>query len=258
MCYNVRYQLERQLKWCLKYGFLEDAKYIAKKLEQYLNPPEFHFVNAFASPKLLCIDMDRNISFKSWGLIPYWCRSKEDAIKISRNTFNARGESIFEKPTFKRAARKKRCLILVDGFYEYHHVGKLNIPHYISRKDGESLALAGLYEEWTDQSTGEVFDTCTIITTSPTGFMSRLHNNPKKNESRIPAHFETDRMLEWLAPFEKDNEDSQVTNLKKLLLPNEPPLKYHSVKKLTGKDSSGNTSQAHAPYSYEFDLNFES
>src|ERR1700758_2889401 len=92
-------------------------------------------------------DPERELRVMRWGLVPFWAKD----VKIGSRMINARAETIAEKPAFRRAFAKRRCLVPADGYYEWQQVpGAAKQPIYISRADGRSLAFAGLYELWRD------------------------------------------------------------------------------------------------------------
>lgn len=126
-----------------------------------------------------------------WGLIPSWAKDPS----IANRLFNARGETVAEKPSFRSAFAKRPCVIPVDGFYEWdHRPGQQKQPHYFTRVDGEPLLLAGLYERWRDPEAPEdqaPLATCTIITTTPSDDMEGLHD-------RMPVVFERSDVRTWL------------------------------------------------------------
>jgi putative SOS response-associated peptidase YedK len=123
-----------------------------------------------------------------WGLVPSWARDAS----IGNRMINARAETVAEKPSFRTAYRKRRCLILVDGFYEWQRSGELKTPWYISPSAGQSCAFAGLWEDWTDKATGESLQTTAIVTTPANDFMSRLH-------SRMPVLLTPEHAQRWLS-----------------------------------------------------------
>ena len=92
---------------------------------------------------------------------------------------NARAETLAEKPSFRQALQKRRCLVLADGFYEWRKAGSKKIPMYIALKSGDPFGMAGLWETWKAPS-GETVHSCTIITTPPNSLMEPIHN-------RMPA-----------------------------------------------------------------------
>ena len=123
-----------------------------------------------------------------WGLIPFWAKDP----KIASQLINARAETLAEKPSFKYALAKRRCLIPVDGFYEWKKQQGRSQPYYIRRRDKGLFAFAGLWEEWKTPE-GAVRQTCTIITTEPNELMSSLHH-------RMPVILKPAHEAEWLDP----------------------------------------------------------
>lgn len=122
-----------------------------------------------------------------WGLVPSW--AKDPA--IGNRMINARAETIAEKPSFRSAYRSRRCLILADGFYEWHTEGGVKIPYYISLASGNPFAFAGLWENWRSRETGESLQTTTIVTTEANEFLSQLHH-------RMPVVLEPPTAQRWL------------------------------------------------------------
>lgn len=144
----------------------------------------------------------RNLGLLHWGLIPSWAKDR----KIASSLINARGETVAEKPSFRAAFTKRRCLILTDGFYEWQKLadGKKQ-PHYIHRRDDGPFAFAGLWESWPGE--GEPLESCTIITTSANEVMQPLHD-------RMPVILSQSDYDQWLDPAFKDK-----AALKELLKP---------------------------------------
>jgi putative SOS response-associated peptidase YedK len=128
-----------------------------------------------------------------WGLIPPWA----DDPRIASRTFNARAETVATSPMFRDAFRKRRCLVPVDGFYEWHRAGKERTPLAILDPGGLPLALAGLWTGRQDPETGEWLRTFTVITTRPNAFMARIHD-------RMPVIVAPDRWGLWLDPAPTD------------------------------------------------------
>ncbi|WP_234824038.1 SOS response-associated peptidase [Bremerella cremea] len=112
----------------------------------------------------------RELALLHWGLIPSWA----DDPKIGNHMINARGETVAEKPSFRTALKRRRCLVLADGFYEWKKEGKAKQPHFIRMKDDGPIAFAGLWEHW--RKNGLTIESCTIITTSANKLMSELHD----------------------------------------------------------------------------------
>jgi len=107
-----------------------------------------------------------------WGLIPHWA----DNGKVASRMFNARSETLTRSPAFADALRRKRCLVPVDGFYEWQRIGGRRQPFTIGRADRRPLALAGLWSGWRDPSQDAVVRTFTIVTTGPNAQIADLHN----------------------------------------------------------------------------------
>ncbi|MCC6818550.1 MAG: SOS response-associated peptidase [Bacteroidia bacterium] len=150
--------------------------------------------NGFQFPKTPVIANDNSNTIKlfNWGLIPSWAKDKE----IRKNTLNARIETIAEKPSF-RSYVKQRCLVLVDGFYEWQWLdekGKQKQKYEIGLPDDSAFALAGIWSEWLDKETGELMHTYSILTTEANEFMARIHNSKK----RMPVIIHPNNEQAWL------------------------------------------------------------
>ena len=128
----------------------------------------------------------RRGGFMRWGLIPHWTKDS----KIGSRMINARAETVAEKPSFRTALRRRRCLVLADGFYEWQRVGKNKRPMRIVMRSGEPFAFAGLWETWRDPE-GTVIPSCTIITTTPNDLLKPIHN-------RMPVILPRDLEDFWL------------------------------------------------------------
>ncbi len=152
-------------------------------------------INGFTHPTLPVVTNEQSdtIQFYSWGLIPAWA-SAEKTDELSNLTLNAKAETIFEKPSFKDSIMTKRCLVLVDGFYEWRHEGKTKIPYYISLKNNETFALAGLWSKWTDPISQTPKFTFSIITTEANPLMEYVHNSKK----RMPLMLTKEAETQWL------------------------------------------------------------
>jgi putative SOS response-associated peptidase YedK len=117
-----------------------------------------------------------------WGIIPSWWSKPAKEMKLA--TFNARVETITEKPMFRRAFRCTRCLIPASGYYEWHDAPDRKQPYYFTRRDGAPLTIAGLWDEWRDRQAGETIRSCAVIITEANEFVSELHD-------RMPVIFRT-------------------------------------------------------------------
>jgi len=131
-------------------------------------------------------DDSRKLGLLKWGLIPGWAKDP----RIGNRMINARAETLAEKPSFKHPVRRKRCLIVADGFFEWKKEGKQKIPMYIFLKDQKPFVFAGLWDTWTSPE-GKKVSTCTIITTEPNKFMEKIHN-------RMPVILPKEHIDLWL------------------------------------------------------------
>jgi putative SOS response-associated peptidase YedK len=133
----------------------------------------------------------RELAWLHWGLIPSWAK---DA-KLAAAMINARGETIAEKPAFRTAFARRRCLVLADGFFEWKKVGKQKQPYYLRMQDQRPFAFAGLWECWRGPagSDGPPLESCTIVTTAANELCRPLHD-------RMPVILEPCDYDRWLDP----------------------------------------------------------
>ena len=133
-----------------------------------------------------CDEGNRNrLDFLKWGLIPSWSK---DA-KIAGHTINARSETVAEKPAFRHAIKYKRCIVPVNGFYEWSHTGATKRPYFIHPADNVPMSLAGIWEQWKGPD-GDM-ETFSILTTSANKLVSQLHD-------RMPVILSPDKHALWL------------------------------------------------------------
>jgi putative SOS response-associated peptidase YedK len=126
-----------------------------------------------------------------WGLVPWWASD----LSVGSRMINARAEGVDTKPAFRDAFRERRCLVLVDGFYEWQAIPgeKRRRPYAVRMPDNSPFVLAGLWESWRNRTTREVVQTCTVVTTTPNAFMARLHD-------RMPVILDPASYGAWLNP----------------------------------------------------------
>ena len=132
-----------------------------------------------------------------WGLVPSWAKDP----KIGNRMINARAETLADRPSFRTAFRRRRCLVVADGFYEWTGEGKLRAPLRITLKSEGLFAFAGLWEAW-KQPDDAWLVSCAIVTTQPNEFMSPIHN-------RMPVILSADAEATWLDP---DLQDTDALN----------------------------------------------
>jgi putative SOS response-associated peptidase YedK len=148
----------------------------------------------------------RELDLYRWGLVPGWAKDLKGPLLN-----NARAETIAEKRTFKSALERRRCLVLVDGFYEWRREGKEKHPFLIRRRDGKPMAFAGLWDQWNSPE-NTVLRSCTIITCGPNEAMKPVHD-------RMPVLLPQEAYDLWLSP-----EPRKAEELTSLLVPCAPDL----------------------------------
>ncbi|MBN1144756.1 MAG: SOS response-associated peptidase [Bacteroidales bacterium] len=186
MCYTIKIDLTRE----------ELEKRFGAKLSEPKKYQRELKVNAFSLPLLpvICNDNTGEIRLYHWGLVPNWVKDANNASEIRTRTFNARSETLAEKPSFRHVLNKKRCLVLTNGFYEWQTSGNEKIPYFIGLSEQPAFALAGLYDQWTNRETGEELNTFTIITTRANPMMEEIHNIKK----RMPVILAPEAEKHWL------------------------------------------------------------
>ncbi len=226
MCYDIAYLTRKisyyEQRFGAEYGEVPFA-------------PMYHS-NGFDHMEVPVITGDdpADIQLFSWGLIPPWVKGVEGATKIQNSTLNARDDTLFQKPSFKKAAAHRRCLVLVDGFYDHHWKDQKSYPFYIQRGDGESFAMGGIWERWKHGDL--VRHTFSIVTTDPNPRMAWIHNLPKASERpRMPFILLPEQEKAWLS---SGLDQAEVLDM---IGPYpEELLTDHTVERLRGKAYPGN------------------
>lgn len=174
----------------------ELARYFGAAPPEVALEPSYNVAPTNETYVVRASDGNRALSAMRWGLVPFWAKD----LKIGSKLINARSETVASKPAFRSAYKKRRCLIGVDGFYEWAKVegAKKKQPYYITRTDGELIVFGGLWERWNERDeegdeTGDVIRTCTIVTCTPNAEMSEIH-------SRMPVLVRNSEWDDWLDP----------------------------------------------------------
>lgn len=220
MCYFVEINLSRNaLSERFGIPMPEDPRYMPSV-----------FLSAFARPWLPVVSSGNpvQIGLSRWGLIPSWIKDEKGAEDISYQTANARSETIWEKPAFRKAAKDQRCAVLVNGWFEWQQSGKSKIPYYIGLRNKHPFALAGLWDKWTNPDTGEILDTCSVLTTDANPLMATIHNTKKRmpvllDDHDIPLWLDTNAGMEDLKTILHPCSEEKISAF---------PLKYRP----SGKD----------------------
>jgi putative SOS response-associated peptidase YedK len=149
----------------------EAIRALFRYAEQPNFPPRYNIAPTQPIAVVRLTQGRREFALLRWGLLPSWVKDPR-AFSV---LFNARGESVMEKPAFRSAMRYRRCLIPFDGFYEWRQKGARKQPHYIRARDGGPIAFAGLWESWMGPN-GEEMETAAIVTTAANLQLSPLHD----------------------------------------------------------------------------------
>lgn len=192
---------------CGRYSFTQVTEAIADKFQVKEVPEISPRYNIAPTQQIATVLVDsesseRQLKMLRWGLIPSWAKDAKMGAKL----INARAETVAEKPAFRAAFKKRRCLILADGFYEWQTQNGEKQPFYFRLENGEPFAFAGLWEHW-EKGEGEPIESCTILTTEANELMHPIHD-------RMPVILEAKNYEQWLDP-----EAKKVELLQSLLQP---------------------------------------
>jgi putative SOS response-associated peptidase YedK len=152
--------------------------------------PRFNVCPTTTIDAIVAEDGKRELIRARWGLVPGWWKKPLKELKLA--TFNARAETVDEKPMFRSAFKRKRCLIPVSGYYEWQDTPGGKQPWYFTARDGSpALSIAGLWDEWTNPETGKPLKSCTMIITEPNEFVAEVHD-------RMPVLLTEQQFDPWL------------------------------------------------------------
>ena len=182
---------------CGRYAFFSPAEAVRRVFGVASIPPlEARYNVAPTQPVPVLREREpggREVVLLHWGLVPSWAKEKS----IGNRMINARAETLTEKPAYRRAFRDRRCLVLADGWYEWQATASGKQPWFICGRERQPLGLAGLWEAWRDPGTGEVLESCTIVTRDAPGQLGSIHH-------RMPAVIPPDGTGAWLDPGQHD------------------------------------------------------
>ena len=194
---------------CGRFSLLTYAESLAERfnVEEVIDKPEPTYNIAPMQMVNTVVQREtRQLVKMKWGLVPFWAND----YTIGNRMINARAETVATKPAFRVAFKKRRCLIIADGFYEWQKVGKVKKPIHIRLKSREPFAFAGLYEYWDKTKSGKTLLSCTIVTTTPNEIMKSIHH-------RMPVIIRPEFEERWLDP-----ENQDVSDLLSMLEPYPP------------------------------------
>ena len=205
--------------------------------------PNFYF-NAFSLPNVpvICNDKTDLIQMYQWGLIPFWAKDEDYANKIRYSTFNAKAETITQKPSFKTPVKNNRCIVICNGFFEWQTINNKKFPYYIQLKEKGIMTLAVIYDSWLNKNTGEIIKTFSVITTTANPLVEKIHNIKK----RMPVILGKNEKETWLS------KNIPLESALEVLKPfDEKEMKAHTISPLISrKDSEKNVPDLIKPYQY--------
>lgn len=196
MCYKAA--KDRNLDKINK-GF---APKVSKKIREVEKFTASYALSAFDNAWLPVFRQNDLLEFFSWGFLQPTSQDNKESAEIKWNTANAKCETIFEKPLYKEAIFERRCVIALDGFFEWRHAFGKTYPHYIYHRTQPVLLIGGLWNQWVNTTTGEIRETVSMVTTAANPLMEVIHNQKK----RMPFIMDDELAQAWLEPGLSQNE----------------------------------------------------
>ncbi len=166
--------------------------------------PRYNIAPTQIAPVVVATPQGRRLELRRWGLVPFWAKDP----KIGSRMINARAESLAEKPAFRSAFRRQRCLVPADGFYEWKPAGRRKQPHHVRRADSRPFAMAGLFDTW-HAGQPDAIASFTIVTTDANALLRPIHD-------RMPVILAPASWKDWL------DADTPLARLGALLAPPDP------------------------------------
>lgn len=212
-------------------------------MTELILPSSGFFFSAFTYPTLPVIVGENQVlraTEMQWGLIPAWCKDEQQALELRKLSLNAKGETMAEKPMFRKAFQQGRCLIPASGFFEWREVNRKKYPYFIHAKTEPALLFAGISEGWVNRNTGEEIHTYSIVTSPANALLSIIHNT----KLRMPLILDYNDVNQWI--FGNENE------AKALVKPcREEMLEAHTVGAAVSKASADrNVEEIQSPFYY--------
>ncbi len=188
-------------------------------IEQPNFPPRHNIAPTQPIPVVIIENGIRHFRLMRWGLLPAWVKDPSKFTLL----INARAETVLEKPAFKNAMKRRRCLIPADGYYEWQVSEKRKRPHFIHRRDGQPIGLAGLAETWIGPN-GEELDTVAIVTAPASPDLAVLHH-------RVPVTIEPGDFERWL----DCGDDNAAKVMALLVAPGEGCFVWHEISTMVNR-----------------------
>ena len=194
---------------CGRYAFFSPAEAVKRTFALDLSPelvPRYNIAPTQSVPALrVAEERSRSLVMLHWGLVPRWAKERA----IGNRMINARSETLAEKPAYRDAFRRRRCLVLADGWYEWQAAAGGKQPWFIRLRDPCPIAFAGLWERWKDPAGGELLESCTIVTIDASESIRRIHDRmpvvlPEQSWDRWmdPAYTDTEALANTLGPYD--------------------------------------------------------
>ena len=193
---------------CGRFAQRSPARKVAKQFKVEEVPPLAERYNVAPAQTVLAVregSDGREATLLKWGLVPRWAKDS----RIGNKLINARSETVAEKPSFREAFARRRCLVPLDGFYEWARRGDRKRPFYFHMRDGEPFAVAGLWESW--EGGGELLETCTLLTTEANDLLAGYHDRmpvilrPEDYDLWLDAGVRSaERLLPLLRPYPRE------------------------------------------------------
>jgi len=210
MCYRVSYLTQKAIKYAKYYGEDEDQ---IKRLEKQLDIFKGKVKSVYQAlaqdsiaPELPVVtnELPNEFQLYKWGIVPHWAKEYDDNLR--RRFVVSQSEEMFKKPIYRESAEERRCLIMIDGFFDHHHRFGKTFPYFIRQKNADPLMLAGIWSRWIDVKNDMELETVAVLTTRGNETMRSIHNNPemlkRKNsaDSRMPVIVPRELWNTWLNP----------------------------------------------------------
>jgi len=192
---------------CGRFALFHDAATLADYLPieriAFSSQPRYNIASTQAVAAVLCLpeESGRTLDLLQWGLVPFWAKD----LRMGSRMINARAETAAQKPAYRAAFKRRRCLLPASGYYEWKKQPHGKTPHYFSMADGRPFGIAGLWEKWNSPD-DELLHTCSILTTEASPGVAAIHH-------RMPVILSADTQLCWLKTDPEDR--TQIQSLLK-------------------------------------------
>jgi putative SOS response-associated peptidase YedK len=202
------------------------ATFYSEELERYNPLPNFNVAPTHMVPVITNAEPD-HLHIYRWGLIPFWAKDKSIGAKM----INARVESLMEKTAYKNLLASRRCIVPMDGFYEWKTTGKIKTPYRIITTDQDIFSVAGLWDIWHMPDTGEIIHSFTVITAPPNSLVEKIHDRmpaillPENEKHWLDIEIKPAEALQMIIPYPAENMNAyEVSTKVNNVRTNEPSL----------------------------------